>query len=64
MTAEEILELPRVKMDCNFFSDLPFLIGKQRAKMLYFMRELTKEIGNQIVLAELYSYLKVTGEET
>ena len=40
MTADEILEELRVKMDCSFLSDLPSLTGEQREKMLCLIEEL------------------------
>ena len=59
MTADEILEELRVKMDCSFLSDLPSLTGEQREKMLFLIEHLPQDIVNSKELEEIYLYLRL-----
>lgn len=58
MTADEILEELRVKMDCSFLSDLPSLTGEQREKMLCLVEQMLPDIINPREMQELYVYLR------
>ena len=57
MTADEILEELRVKMDCSFLSDLPSLTGEQREKMLCLIEELSQDAADPKERKELQQYL-------
>ena len=58
MTADEILEQLRVKMNCSFLSDLPSLTGEQREKMLSLVEQMLPDIINPREMQELYVYLR------
>ena len=60
MNADEILELLRIKMDCSYVSDLPYLTGKQRTLMLCQVEQLLPNIINPREIQELYVYLRET----
>ena len=58
MNADEILELLRVKMNCSYVSDLPYLTGEQRTQMLRLAEEMLANIINPRETQELYVYLR------